>query len=348
MPGKDMTLKGLEVFRAVARMGSMQAVAAEMSLSISTVSHHLKTLETGLGVNLLDHGRRPMVLTAAGAVFLRHVDEGLRQIRRGEIELTSASLEEARILRLGLVDDLDGDIAPELAQMLAQLMPDCIFRHKIRPSHEILEMVSGDKLDVAVATRPHHEIPDLIDYPLLRDPFMVAIPAFSEISAEDYIAGRGDIPFLRYAKSQLIGSQIETNLRRSRLTYERRYELESNQMLLAMVAGGAGWAITTAVSYMRARRFHGRIALAPFPGKEFARSLSLFTTELYPAAVPRAIYTILHTLIERHIVKPAVTEMPWLRGSLMTLNAGESGPDARDVGALPKSNATPSDRALRG
>ena len=53
MISKDLTLKGLEVFQAVAKLGSIQAVAEETGLSISTVSHHLKALENGLGVSLV-------------------------------------------------------------------------------------------------------------------------------------------------------------------------------------------------------------------------------------------------------------------------------------------------------
>ena len=329
MISKDLTLKGLEVFQAVAKSGSIQAVAEDSGLSISTVSHHLKTLENGLGVSLLDHGRRPMVLTPTGAVFLQHVEEALRIIRRGEIELTSGSLEGARTLRLGLVDDFDGEIAPELATMLAQLMPQCTFRHKTRPSHEILALIADHKLDVAVATRPHNDLPGLIEYPLLRDPFVVAVPAASAYSAEDFIAGRGDLPFLRYPQSQMIGSQIETHLRRRRLSFEKRYELESNQMLLAMVAGGAGWAITTAASFMRAKRLHNDIDLQPVPGTGVARSLSLFTSELYAPSVPRVIYVALHRLIGQRIVDPATSEMPWLASSFLLLD----GVDAEPLGA---------------
>ena len=340
MVGKDLTLKGLEVFRAVARTGSIQAVAAETGQSISTISHHLKSLEHQLGVGLIDHGRRPMVLTPAGAVFLQHVEEGLRIIRRGEVELTSGSLREVRNLRLGLVDDFDGDIAPELAQMLAQLMPKCIFRHKTRASHEIHALLAEHRLDVAVAARPASELPGIVEYPLMRDPFVVAVPASSPHSAEDLIAGRGNLPFLRYPKSQMIGSQIETNLRRRRLSFERRYELESNQMLLAMVAGGAGWAITTAVSFMRAKRLHQDISLQPFPGASgsFDRSLSLFTSEVYAQSVPQTIFTILHSLIGRRIVEPAIAEMPWLASALIMINPAEGEMAPANVVRNPDSN----------
>lgn len=312
MTTNGLTLKGLEVFEAIAKTGSVQAVAAETGLSISTVSHHLRSLEQGLGVDLLDHSRRPMVLTPAGSVFVRHVEEGLRAIRRGEIELTSGNIIEARVLRLGLVDDFDGEIGSELAELLAHFMPKCIFRHRTRPSHEILNLLTANDLDIAVATRPQNDIPGLIEYPLLKDPFVVASPAAHAATAEDHIAGKGKLPFLRYPQSQMIGQQIETQLRRNRLDFEKRYELESNQMLLSMVAGGSGWAITTAASYMRTNRLHGQIRISPLPIRRFSRSISLFTTEIYTQTVAELIHAAIRRLIRQRFIDPAVADMPWL------------------------------------
>ena len=82
MQGTELSLKWLEVFQRTATLGSVRAVAKETGLSISTVSHHLRSLETKLGVNLLDHKRRPMVLTPAGREFLKYIEQALMLIRR--------------------------------------------------------------------------------------------------------------------------------------------------------------------------------------------------------------------------------------------------------------------------
>ena len=79
MQRANLSLRGLEVFLAVAKSGSVRKVAAETGLSASTISHHLRGVEDSLGVALLDHSRRPMVLTPSGSVFARH----FRHVRRG-------------------------------------------------------------------------------------------------------------------------------------------------------------------------------------------------------------------------------------------------------------------------
>ncbi len=324
MQRTNLSLKSLELFQLVAKSGSVQKVASDTGLSISTVSHHLRSLEDNLNVSLLDHSRRPMVLTPAGVNFLRYVAGGLRLIHKGEVQLKSGNPGEARELRLGIVDDFDSEIAPELARLLAGAMPKCTFRHHTRPSHEIIQLLMENNLDVGVATRPVNDVPGLIEYPLLRDPFVIAVPASHETTPEGFLAGESGLPFLRYSHTQIIGARIEAHLRRIRVALPNRFELESNQSIIGMVAEGSGWAITTPASYLRARRFHRQVTLHPFPGKGFARTLSLFTTEIYVLPVAEMILISLRRLIDRHFMTFAISEMPWLADSFYLMPDNET------------------------
>jgi DNA-binding transcriptional LysR family regulator len=318
-----LSLRGLEIFQLVAKSGSVGKVAAETGLSISTVSHHLRGVEETLGVSLLDHSRRPMVLTPAGSTFARYVEEGLRLIRRGEIELTSGDLSQIRELRFGIVDDFDNEIAPDLTRFLARAMPKCTFNHHTRPSLDIIRLLSEQKLDIGVATRPMTDVFGLTEYPLLRDPFVIALPARSTEAPETCLAGRSKLPFLRYSRNLIIGNLIEAHLRRLRMSLPNRFEFESNQSIISMVADGSGWVITTPSCYLRARRFHDRVTLHPFPSQGFVRTLSLFTTEDYPQNVTDMIATTLRRLITRHMIEPLSTQTPWLASSFRLLSAEE-------------------------
>ncbi len=323
MQRANLSLRGLEVFLAVAKSGSVRKVAAETGLSASTISHHLRGVEDSLGVALIDHSRRPMVLTPSGSVFARHVEEGLRSIRRGETELIAGDLAETRELRLGLVDDFDSEVAPDLAQFLARAMPKCTFIHHTRPSHEIIRLLYERKLDAGVATNPASDTSGLIEHPLLRDPFVLALPAEDPPDPDALVSGQAKLPLLRYSRNQVIGTLIEAHLRRSRINLPNRFELESNQSIMGMVAEGSGWAITTPTGYGRARRFHDRIALCPFPGREFTRTLSLFTTEVYPGNMAALIAQSLRRLIHMHFVDPVTQRYPWLTPGFRVLEGGD-------------------------
>lgn len=319
MQKTNLSLRGLEVFQLVAKSGSVRKVADETGLSVSTVSHHLRSVEEALGVGLLDHSRRPMVLTPEGSIFARYVEDGLRMIRRGETELTSGDIAQMRELRFGIVDDFDSEVAPELAQFLARAMPKCTFKHHTRPSHEIIRLLAENKLDVGVATQPVHDVSGLFEFPVLRDPFVIALPAGAEDTPEECLSGRSTLPFLRYSHLQIIGSLIEAHLKRTRVSLPNRFELESNQSLLGMVADGSGWAITTPASFVRAKRFHSQIVLHPYPGKGFARTLSLFATELYPQPTAELIAGSMRRLIQRYFVNTISQNYDWLSSGFRVL-----------------------------
>ncbi|MFT5043432.1 MAG: DNA-binding transcriptional LysR family regulator, partial [Porticoccaceae bacterium] len=99
------SLKWLEIFQLLSKRGSVSAVAFETGLSVSTVSHHLRSLENHLGVALLEHNRRPMSLTPAGETFLKNISNALEIFHKAEQEVTLGNLGEAHRLRIGLIED---------------------------------------------------------------------------------------------------------------------------------------------------------------------------------------------------------------------------------------------------
>jgi DNA-binding transcriptional LysR family regulator len=134
------SLKWLEIFQLLSKRGSVSAVAFETGLSVSTVSHHLRSLENHLGVALLEHNRRPMSLTPAGETFLKNISNALEIFHKAEQEVTLGNLGEAHRLRIGLIEDFENDIAPELVVRLATEMPRCDFVHYSRSSHDVLQL----------------------------------------------------------------------------------------------------------------------------------------------------------------------------------------------------------------
>ena len=315
MKKSQISLKWLEVFNITARTGSVQATADEAGLSVSTVSHHLSRLEETLGVHLFDHSRRPMRITPTGIVYQKRIDEALRLIKKAEIEVQACALGELQNLTLAVIEDFDSEIAPELARVLTTNLPKNELRILTRPSHEILQLLQEQKIDIGIATRPQFDHPDLIEYPLVRDPFVMAVPARLTHAPEHYLNGSSGLPLLRYSQDQIIGAQIAAQLRRLRISVPQQLEFESNQTIMSMVAAGDGWAITTATNFIRAGRFQRQAELVPFPEKGFARFISLFTTSLHSTSAAETVANTMRQLIQTHAINPAVKQRPWLESS---------------------------------
>ena len=71
----DMDLRLLQVFKAVVECGGLSAAELELNIGTSTVSRHIKDLETRLGLVLCRRGRAGFAVTAEGQ---RVYDETLR------------------------------------------------------------------------------------------------------------------------------------------------------------------------------------------------------------------------------------------------------------------------------
>ncbi|MEM9319365.1 MAG: LysR family transcriptional regulator [Pseudomonadota bacterium] len=310
---KGVTLKGLEVFEGIARTGSVAATAESLSMSAPAVSQQLKNLDAALGVALIDHSRRPMRLTPAGRTFLRRVEAALGSLRAGQRDLVVLDLSGLSALRLGVIEDFENEVTPILTERLAETMQNCAFRLNTGASHTLHGQIGRGALDIAICaadTVPPH---GTVAYPLVVDPYILAVPRGTDVSGG--LKNLEALTFLRRDADQVMGKTIEGYLSRQGLTLPRRFELDSNQSISALVAGGTGWTITTPLSLLRAGRFGGSIDAHMLPDGPAPREIVLYATDDWTVEVPIQIAAIARELIGLHFTTPGVEAMPWLAQS---------------------------------
>ncbi|KUF12178.1 LysR family transcriptional regulator [Pseudoponticoccus marisrubri] len=317
---KGVTLRGLEVFEALAAEGTVAGAARITGLSQPAVSQQMRNLETALGTDLIDHGRRPMMLTPAGRSFLVRAKTVLGQLRLAQNELTVMDLTHLSTLNLGVIDDFDNDLTPRLVTILAESMTRCRFKLITAPSHEISAEMQARRLHLAIAASSGEVIEGVVEYPLVRDPYIF-------VCAKGAVAEAGGIeplmqalPILRYDRDQLIGRQIEAHLARLKLDFAERFEIGAHLSLMTLVARGMGWAITTPLGFMRAGRFHDRMEAHPLPFKPFSRTISLFAGTDWADRVPRDVARTMRMLVSEMVIAQALQKLPWLRDDLRVLD----------------------------
>lgn len=76
-------IKSLQVFAETYRVGNVTRSAEELNISQSSVSYHIKKLETDLGTSLFRRTASGLEPTEDGAVLFKHVDRGFAIIRNG-------------------------------------------------------------------------------------------------------------------------------------------------------------------------------------------------------------------------------------------------------------------------
>ncbi|UWR21628.1 LysR family transcriptional regulator [Sulfitobacter sp. S190] len=316
---KGISLRGLEVFEALARNGSVAQAAQDTGLSQPAVSQQMRNLENALGNTLVDHSRRPMRLTPAGKSFLRRATAALSELRLATAEVSVMDLAHLKDLSLGIIDDFDDDITPRLALILAENLQGCRFKMITASSHDLIQSVHDDALHMAISASNGERHDKIKEHKLARDPFILVASSDAPVTPDAMLRGTGALPFLRYSQDQLIARQIESYLKLEGATLPARFEIGSHLALMAMVAQGIGWTITTPLGFMRAARFHDRIAAHPLPGAGAARQISLYAGADWSDEVPSDIAQAMRGLMERRIVAPAVDKMPWLDGEFHLL-----------------------------
>lgn len=314
---KGVTLRGLEVFEALAETGTVAQAAQLTGLSQPAVSQQMKNLEAALGTALLDHGRRPMTLTPAGRTYLGRTRTVLRELRVAQSELTVLDLTHLSRLSLGMIDDFDNDVTPRLATLLAESLTKCRFTLLTGSSYGILQGLQDRSLQVGVAASTGDVIEGISEWPLMRDPFLLVAPREAGSDPAAIMAG---MPFLRYDRGQLIARQIESHLARIGRPQESRFEIGAHLALMALAARGAGWALTTATGYMRAARMHDALAAHPLPFEGFSRTISIYAGTDWSARVPRDVGAAVRRLAQDQVVTPAIAALPWLEGALQVLD----------------------------
>lgn len=90
------SFRGIEAFLYLVETGGIRAASRAMNLSVSAVSHRLRTFEAEVGVSLFERGARSLKLTAAARKF----HEELVPVTRDLVAATARLSRQARSLSL--------------------------------------------------------------------------------------------------------------------------------------------------------------------------------------------------------------------------------------------------------
>jgi DNA-binding transcriptional LysR family regulator len=315
---QPIDLRLLQVFMAISESGTMTSAARQLGQTQSAVSQSLQQLEHQLKVSLFARDQRPLRLTPAGH-FLRQRAAGLLaqaiQLPNAVQEMGSAVLPE---IRIGLVDSFAATVGPYLIRELLQSAVHLSVYGGPASTHA--EALRRRDVELIITSDPVYDIDRLERHSLLQEPFILLTPAAiarDAIASEtnglslDELAAR--YPLIRYTARSAEGAQVERHLRRLGVRAPTTVEIESSDTLVAMVAAGCGWAITTPLCYLQGRAYAKGIVATRLPGPAFRRSLVLIAHAGDYAELPRKV-----SQQARHILKTIVLSEMQRLGAWMT------------------------------
>lgn len=311
-----ISLWGVEVFLATAEEGALSAAARRLGASVSAISQQLTALEATLNAVLIDRSTRPVGLTPAGRMFLTRARTILAEAEQARAELSAQDLSALRTLRLGVIEDIDATVTPLLLTALGQELKSCRFTLETGASHRLLDQLDARALDVVVSTDPTHAANGVEAHPLMRDPFVVAAPKGAIDGSADVLDQLQQLPFIRYTRRHHIGRQIAEHLTAQNIVLPHRFELDSYNAILAMVAQGAGWTILTPLGILHAQQFQEQVAILPLPMDPLSRRISVYARTGEMGEMPQKIAIQLREILQNAVIAPTTAKLPWLTQDL--------------------------------
>ena len=240
---RHSTLRQLEVFEAIARLGSFTRAAEELFLTQPTVSMQIKKLSDAVGLPLFEQIGKRVHLTDAG----RALHEASRDIfdRWSKLEMTIADLKGLKQgnLRLAVVTTAKY-FTPRLLGTFCQKYPGIDASLKVTNRERVLEYLAENRDDLYVIGQPPEDIA-VEQVPFLTNPLVVIAPQ------NHALAGHSRIPLERIVREPFVMREPGSGTRKAfeRLLQERgldvrvRMELGSNEAIKHAVASGLGVAV---------------------------------------------------------------------------------------------------------
>ena len=180
-----LDLRHLVALKAIADEGSFGRAAEHLGYTQSAISQQIAALERIVGLRLIERpgGPRPISLTEAGQILLRHADAIQARLLAAKADMAALEAGDAGKLRVGTFQSVGAKIIPRLLRSFSDSHPQVeVVLRESQDEYELLEMIERGDLDVTFWTLPVPPGPyETVE--LLHDPYVLVVPADSSLAA---------------------------------------------------------------------------------------------------------------------------------------------------------------------
>jgi DNA-binding transcriptional LysR family regulator len=249
---KNLTLRQLRLFEAVASNLSYSRAAEQMSLTQPAVSMQVQQLEAELGLQLLIKTGKRVSLSQAGEEMLRQARRILNQVLIAEETLAAFHVSEGArggLLHLGVVPTAHY-FAPALLMAFADHWPEVKFKLTVDRREKILTMLQEHQLDVAIAGYPPSEA-DVEAETFAQNPHCIVAAAHHPLAKKRHIHWDAlrDEAFIFREPGSATRQFFEHLLQAQSLQVKLSMELSGNETIKQAVMAGMG------ISFLSAHTF---------------------------------------------------------------------------------------------
>lgn len=150
----DMELRIMRYFLTVAREGNITRAAEMLHITQPTLSRQLTQLEDELGVQLLERGKRQVVLTEDGVLFEQRASEVIALVEKMEQEFAEQRNAIAGMIYIGSAETTSAMILPTLLKRFSLRYPLVQYDLYSGYADDVKEKMDKGLIDVAILIEP--------------------------------------------------------------------------------------------------------------------------------------------------------------------------------------------------
>lgn len=260
---QDITLKQLKYFVALADTRHYRKAATRMGISQPSLSQQIVALETVLGLELVERGKRGAILTPGGRDVLIRARDILSDVEGLKVSARDITQGFNGTLKLGSTPTLGPYFLPKVMRHLHQSYPDLKVIVRDAPQVVLQEELLAGRHDLVLTQLPFLSA-DVDVQRLFREPLMLAV-------AKDHAR---DVLTLTHAYG--LHSQITALCDELGANMRTDYEGTSLDAIRQMVALDMGVAFLPALyADSEVPQRDADVALVPFRHQKFTRSIGL-------------------------------------------------------------------------
>jgi DNA-binding transcriptional LysR family regulator len=237
---RHATFRQLEVFEAIARLGSFTRASEELHLTQPTVSMQMKKLTDAVGLPLFEQVGRKIYLTEAGKELEITAREIMQSLERCDMSIAEMCGLRKGKLRLAVVSTAKYFV-PRILGDFSREHPGVEVALKVTNRQRVLERASDNLDDLYIFSLPDHHI-ELDARPFMLNELVVMAQPGHPLAQQRNIsmARIAQEPFLMRERGSGTRTTVESIFNQHGVRPNIRMELGSNEAIKQAIIGGLG------------------------------------------------------------------------------------------------------------
>ncbi|MCA9236920.1 MAG: LysR family transcriptional regulator [Planctomycetales bacterium] len=270
-----MQIRTLKIYCDVVDRRSFSRAAAENGISQGNASHLVQSLESHLGVLLLDRSTRPFELTAEGQRYYDGVRQLVQRYSELEEEVKTLHDAEARSLVVASIYSVGIHHMSAFMQRFSWAHPRAEVQLEYLHPHRVHEQVERGDADLGIVSYPK-DCSELASIPWRSEPMVIVCAPAHRFAAERSLplSALNGQPFVAFEAGLAIRDGIDAALQRCGAEVSVSLEFDNVETMKRAVEAGSGLSILPEPSVRREIAMGDLVKIA-IEGEPLTRPLSI-------------------------------------------------------------------------